>query len=60
MWLLGATPIVLLVHPSFPARTMQTIVFETGGGSPDDFARFIRSEMAKWGRVITTAKIKVD
>jgi len=26
--------------------------FEPGGGSPDEFAQFIRDEIAKWGRVV--------
>ena len=45
--------------PKDPEVTQRfdTIGFETGGGSPDDFARFIRSEMQKWGQVIRTARI---
>jgi tripartite-type tricarboxylate transporter receptor subunit TctC len=34
--------------------------FETGGGSPEDFARFIRSEMQKWEKVIRAANIRID
>ncbi len=30
------------------------------GGSPESFAAFIKSETAKWGKVIKTAGIKID
>jgi tripartite-type tricarboxylate transporter receptor subunit TctC len=33
---------------------------EGGGGSPADFARFIQSEQAKWGRIIREAGIKAE
>jgi tripartite-type tricarboxylate transporter receptor subunit TctC len=34
--------------------------FEPGGGSPEDFARFISSEMKKWAKVIKSANITPD
>ena len=33
---------------------------ESAGGSPADFARFIRSEQDKWGRIIRDAGIKAE
>jgi tripartite-type tricarboxylate transporter receptor subunit TctC len=30
------------------------------GSTPDEFARFIQSEMSKWGKVVKQAKITVD
>ena len=48
-----------LQHPDV-AKRFDAIGFETGGGSPEEFARFIQSETAKWARVVKTAKIKVD
>jgi tripartite-type tricarboxylate transporter receptor subunit TctC len=33
---------------------------ESGGGSPEDFARFIRSDVAKWQKLIRDANIKAD
>jgi tripartite-type tricarboxylate transporter receptor subunit TctC len=33
---------------------------EASGGSPADFARFIRSEQDKWGRIIREAGIKAE
>ena len=33
---------------------------EGGGGSPEDFAAFIRAESAKWGRIIREAGIRAD
>jgi len=29
-------------------------------GSPDQFAQHLKSEIAKWGKVVREAKIKVD
>ncbi len=39
-------------------KRFETIGVEIGGGEPEDFARFIRSEMEKWGRVVRAAAIK--
>jgi len=39
---------------------LYTIGAEPMGGSPEEFDQYIRSEMAKWGKVIKTAGIKVD
>ncbi len=39
---------------------LYTIGAEPMGGSPEDFNKYIRSEMAKWSKVIKTVGIKVD
>ncbi len=31
-----------------------------GGQNPDEFARFVRSEIEKWGKVVREAGIKID
>ncbi len=33
---------------------------EGGGGTPEQFAAFIRSEQEKWGKVIREARIRID
>jgi tripartite-type tricarboxylate transporter receptor subunit TctC len=33
---------------------------EIGGGSPSEFATFIKSESAKWGTVVKTANIRPE
>jgi tripartite-type tricarboxylate transporter receptor subunit TctC len=33
---------------------------EDGGGTPEKFAQFIQSETAKWSKVVTEAKVKID
>ena len=33
---------------------------EPTGGSPEDFARFIRGEVDKWGKVVRDASIRAD
>ncbi len=33
---------------------------DTAGGSQEDFAKFIRDEMAKWVPVVKTSDAKVD
>ncbi len=33
---------------------------DTAGGSPEDFAKFIRDEMAKWGPVVKASGAKAD
>ncbi|HLL11810.1 MAG TPA: tripartite tricarboxylate transporter substrate binding protein [Rubrivivax sp.] len=39
---------------------LDTYGAEDGGGSPDKFAQFIRSEQAKWGKVVKDGNVKVD
>jgi tripartite-type tricarboxylate transporter receptor subunit TctC len=33
---------------------------DTAGGTPEDFAKFIRDEMAKWGPVVKASGAKAD
>jgi tripartite-type tricarboxylate transporter receptor subunit TctC len=33
---------------------------EDGGGTPEKFTQFIQSETAKWTKVVTEAKVKID
>jgi tripartite-type tricarboxylate transporter receptor subunit TctC len=37
---------------------MDTYGAEDGGGSPEKFAQFIRSEQLKWAKVIKEAGVK--
>jgi len=34
--------------------------FQAGGGSPEDFTRYMKAEVAKWSKVIKAANIPVD
>jgi tripartite-type tricarboxylate transporter receptor subunit TctC len=36
------------------------LAFQPGGGSPEDFAALIQSEINKWGKVIKSAGITAD
>ena len=45
--------------PEFKAR-MAGIGVEGGGGSPEDLGARIRSESARWGKVIASAGLKAD
>jgi len=33
---------------------------EAFGTPPEAFARYIKSEMSKWGKVVTAANVRVD
>ncbi len=39
---------------------LDTYGAEDGGGSPEKFAEFIRSETAKWAKVVKDAEVKID
>ena len=43
------------VRERFTASGMEAI-----GGSPDEFAAFLKAETAKWAKVIKAANIKVE
>jgi tripartite-type tricarboxylate transporter receptor subunit TctC len=38
----------------------QSLGNESAGGSPEEFLAYIRTEMEKWGKVISTAGIRND
>ena len=49
----------ILATPAMKADAIQQ-GYEYGGESPEEFLAFIRAEMAKWGRVIKDANIKLE
>ncbi len=69
--LLASVPNILVVNPSVPAKSVQELVayakanLEQSGGepgrlTPDQFAVFIKSETAKWAKVVKESKATVD
>ena len=66
----GATPRELVqkingaLAASLRAPKVRDVLMSSGadaaGGSPDDLARFVRSEMEKWGKVVRAAGIGAD
>ncbi|MBA3254397.1 MAG: tripartite tricarboxylate transporter substrate binding protein, partial [Burkholderiaceae bacterium] len=51
--------VAALREPDMIAR-LKTLGADPVGNTPDEFASFIRSELAKYAKVIREAKIKVD
>jgi tripartite-type tricarboxylate transporter receptor subunit TctC len=49
----------ILAQPDVKAR-LGTLGFEAIGSTPDSFAKFIESEMAKYGKIIRDANIKAE
>ena len=49
----------VLALPETKERFLKAGV-EPTGGSAEDFARFIRGEVDKWGKVVQEAEIKAD
>jgi len=49
----------VLAQPDVKAR-LSTLGFEAIGSTPDKFATFIESEMAKYGKIIHDANIKAE
>ena len=49
----------MLAEPEVKAR-LTTLGFEAIGSTPDDFAKYIESEMAKYGKIIHDANIKAE
>ena len=54
---LNATLNEILLDPDVLKQISDT-GSQPGGGTPEDFAKFIRAETAKWARVIKSAKIE--
>ncbi len=61
-------PLIQILHRelvrAFDAPDVREQVANTGsyiaGDSPEEFAAFVRAEVAKWGKVIREAGIKVQ
>ena len=49
----------VLAEPEVKAR-LTTLGFEAIGSTPDEFAKYIESEMAKYGKIIQDANIKAE
>ena len=49
----------ILAMPDVQER-MDTYGAEDGGGTPEKFAQFIRSEQDKWAKVVKDANVKID
>jgi tripartite-type tricarboxylate transporter receptor subunit TctC len=56
---LHADTIAVLAEPEIQQR-MQDLGSVTIGSTPEDLARYLQAEMAKWGPVIRDANIRVD
>ena len=50
----------ILAEPEFRARTLVPNLYGVIRGSPDEFAEHIRSNSARWRRVIQDAKITAE
>jgi tripartite-type tricarboxylate transporter receptor subunit TctC len=46
--------------PAFRTRFLDPQMFESMAGSPEDFAAYIKTERAKWAKVINAAHIQVE
>jgi tripartite-type tricarboxylate transporter receptor subunit TctC len=51
--------IAVLAEPALQKR-MQDLGSTTIGSTPEDLARYLQAEMAKWGPVIRDANIRLD
>ena len=39
---------------------LDTLAFESVGGTPQQFADYLKVEIAKWGKVVRAGNIKVE
>jgi tripartite-type tricarboxylate transporter receptor subunit TctC len=49
----------VMASPAWRAQA-QSMGYDLGGESPQEFAQFIRLEIQKWGRVIQDARIRIE
>jgi tripartite-type tricarboxylate transporter receptor subunit TctC len=52
--------IARVLEPPEVRQQLEQLGFDTVANTPDEFAAMIRAEVAKWGRVIRAANIKVE
>jgi tripartite-type tricarboxylate transporter receptor subunit TctC len=48
----------LNAEPAFQDKVLKSFSLEAGGESREEFARILRTEYERWGRVVTDAKLK--
>jgi tripartite-type tricarboxylate transporter receptor subunit TctC len=46
-------------HPEFK-RVLANAAIEPIGSTPEELSRFMKSEMAKWAKVVKEANVQVD
>ena len=56
---LHAETTAIMASPAFKAEAL-SLGYELGGEGSDEFAAYIKSEVAKWGKVIKEGKIKAE
>ena len=56
---LHAETTAIMASPAFKAEAL-SLGYELGGEGSDEFATYIKSEVAKWGKVIKEGKIKAE
>lgn len=50
----------IVTDPSFDRDFLEANFYAPLTGSPEDFVQFVRTEEARWGRVIANAKLSLD
>ena len=55
----GVNIVDIIASPAFKAEAL-SLGYELGGEGSDEFAAYIKSEVAKWGKVIKEGKIKAE
>ena len=52
-------PIVIEIHPSVPVRTVREFIALVES-TPEEFAKFIRDDLAKWNKLAQETGIKLE
>jgi tripartite-type tricarboxylate transporter receptor subunit TctC len=54
------TEIVRILNSDETRSTLMTAGLDIGGGTAEDFTRFVKSEIEKWRKVATVANVRLD
>jgi tripartite-type tricarboxylate transporter receptor subunit TctC len=49
-----------VTDPSFDRGFLEPNFYAPLAGSPEEFVQYVRTEEARWGRVIVNAKLSLD
>ena len=60
IFVFGACAASTALPQDYPSRPLRIIVPFPAGGTPGEFADFMRAELVKWGKIVKESGVRVE